>query len=92
MTGTIYVQTRVGLYVTFRNRDGALADPTTVVCKVLSPAGATTTPTVTQDGTGLYHTEVTLTEEGTWSYRFEGTGTVVAAFEENIRVADSAFY
>ncbi len=66
---------------------GALADPTGVVAKFETPANADTTYTygvdgaLVKDATGRYHFDIDVTAAGTWTYRFNGTGTGQAAIE-----------
>ena len=76
----------------------ALADPTTITCKVEEPDGTETPyvyptdPEVIKDAVGKYHLDITVNAEGTWTHRWEGTGAVVAAAEQRFVVRDSAFY
>lgn len=78
--------------VTFTNSAGNVADPTTVSVIYTSPSGTTTTKTyitdseVVKDSTGKYHIDITIDEAGMWYYRWEGTGTLVAAVESFIAV------
>lgn len=62
-----------------------LADPTTVTLTYRvnqgSPVTLTTssTPAIVKDGTGLYHVVLDTTNlPGLWTYRWQGTGAVVA--------------
>jgi hypothetical protein len=74
---------------------GTPADPTAVTAKVKAGDGTVTAYTslqVSKDSTGHYHVDVPLTKAGCWTYRFEATGTVVAAAEEAFNVRTSAFY
>lgn len=64
---------------TFKNSAGVDTDPTAVVARVQDPAGVETTPTVTKSATGIYYIDVTPSLSGTYYYRFEGTGALVAA-------------
>lgn len=78
----------------FRDRDGALVDPTGVTLTVVDPAGAVqtfTTPDFTHPSTGVYETEVTVDAPGYWRYRLEGTvpGDGSAVSEGVICVAES---
>jgi hypothetical protein len=71
-------------------------DPTAIALKVKSAAGVTTTytyalGTVTKSTTGIYYKDVSLTDDGIWYYRFEGTGTVAAAAEGKFEVRRSEF-
>lgn len=83
----------ITLRATFReNVDSAPteADPTLVVCRVKKPDGNVSTPAVTNDaGLGKFSVEVALDQAGTWRYRFEGTGAVIAAGERRFRVRRS---
>lgn len=77
----------------FRDPTGldALVDPSTVTFKLKTPTGTATTSTPTHDSTGRYHADVNVTEAGTWSYRFESTGTYQAAQEGTFYVEQGAF-
>jgi hypothetical protein len=78
------------------DESGAL-DPTTVVCKIRTPAGVETAytygvdPEVVRDSAGAYHFDLLLTEALTWWHRWTGTGLLVAAGEQPIYVEPSAF-
>ena len=92
MPQTYEVGDSVRLEVEFRDSAGALADPTAVQVKVEDPAGTETTYTdETKDATGLYHKDVTATAPGTWQYRWEGSGALVAISEGSFYVKRSAF-
>jgi hypothetical protein len=56
-------------------------NPTAVTVSVKDPAGTVTTPSATNDGTGLYHVDVTPATKGRYAYRFAGSGACVAAAE-----------
>lgn len=72
--------------------NGTPTDPTTVTLRhrmtgdadwmTLTYAGAT----VTKDGTGEYHADVTLTEAGRLYYNWTGTGSCTAAEGGSLRV------
>jgi hypothetical protein len=69
---------------TFTDFAGADTDPTAVTFKIHSPSGIETTRTygvsgITKTGTGIYYSDITLNEGGIWSYRWVGTGSLVAA-------------
>jgi hypothetical protein len=90
---------RVRLTVTFTNTAGTVTDPTTVTCqvKLRYVIGATATTytypaTITKDSTGVFHVDVTPTNEGIWDYRWVGTGTVIAAVEGAFNVPNSEFF
>ncbi len=86
------------LSATFKNSTGAVADPTTATVLVRSPSGVNTTKTyptdaeVVRTSTGVYYFDVTMGESGTWTYRFEGTGSVQAASADKpVQIASSVF-
>jgi hypothetical protein len=54
--------------------DGDWEDPATVTVKVRAPDGTITTATPTNDDTGFYHYDFSLTAPGIWVVRFESTG------------------
>ena len=82
---------------TFTNTAGTATDPTTVVCKVRTPAGVVTTYTYGTDAalvksaTGVYYVDVSLTAVGQWWVRWEGTGTVQQAEEDTFLADESRF-
>lgn len=85
MARTYKYNQKVKLKVKFRDEDGNLADPSSVSLTVKDPAGADTTPSITNDGTGLRSAIVTGNAEGTWHWRWVGTGgTVDGAVDEGI--------
>jgi hypothetical protein len=69
---------------------GALADPTIVTSTLVDPNGTTTTPTTTRNSLGVFYIDVTPTVYGIWTYRFNGTGAVVAQGEQQFFVQDEA--
>lgn len=82
---------------TFTNASDAATDPTTVTCKVKTPAGVTTTylygtdAALVKDSTGVYHLDITASTSGQWWYRWEGTGAVEQADEDTFIIEPSAF-
>lgn len=94
---TYQIGKRVRSSVVFRDVAGAATDPSTVVFKVRTPSGSETTYTygvdaaVVKDATGTYHVDVTLTAAKRWSFRWNGTGALIAASETSIEVEPSAF-
>lgn len=80
--------------VFFTDLNGAATDPTTITAKYQNPAGQETSktyvtdPEVVKDSTGRYHIDITVATAGTWYYRWNGTGAVVAAVEKSF-IADS---
>lgn len=75
--------------------DGVPIDPSAVIFKYKTPAGEITTkiygtdPEVIKDGTGQYHIDVSVEEDGLWSYRVYSTGTGQAAAESEFSVRKS---
>ena len=70
------------------------ADPGNITCRVLNPNGVEADYTglqLTRTGVGAYYVSVLPTIVGTWSYRWEGTGAVVAAHDNTFIVSSSSF-
>jgi len=82
----------------FTDADGAAADPTTLTFRWQTPAGVEasyvygTDDELVKDGTGNYHVDLTIDNDGVWYHRFEGTGTNVAAAESYFVIQQSEFY
>jgi hypothetical protein len=95
MTNEYDVGDLVRIQGTFTDAAGAAFDPDVVTAKYLDPSGnATTDASPTKSATGVYYTDVTIDELGTWYYRFEGTaagGAKQGAEESNFQVAKSQF-
>ena len=72
-------------------QNGANTDPTAVTAKHKDPSGNETTPATTNPNAGHYFFDLTIDEAGTWWYRFEGTGAVVAAAEGTLSVRATQF-
>lgn len=70
-------------------------DPTTVTCKVKTPAAVTTTYVYGVDAalkkasTGIYYLDVDASTYGNWFYRFEGTAPAQAANEVRFIIEQS---
>lgn len=76
MVNVYYAGTTVRLKVVFSDPETAVAvDPTTVTIKTKDPSGTTTSQSVTKDSTGHYHSDVTVSVVGEWSWEAIGTGT-----------------
>jgi hypothetical protein len=80
----------------FTNLAGAATDPTTITLKVRKPDATISTYTyaaaqLTRESAGVFVKSITLDTSGVWTYRFEGTGAVVAADEELLVVEASSF-
>jgi hypothetical protein len=75
---------------------GVATDPTAIICKVKEPDGTISTATyalgqVAKASTGNYTYDFTIDQAGRHWYRFEGTGTVVAAAEADFWARESEF-
>lgn len=88
MSAPYIVTTQIRTTATFRTLLGALSN-TTAVCSVKAPDGTVSTPSVTNDSTGVYHADVTLDQAGTWYVEWQGSGTVIAASDTAIAVRQS---
>jgi uncharacterized protein YfaS (alpha-2-macroglobulin family) len=80
----------VELTGTFKDAAGALASPSSVVCRVKKPDGTllNPNPVVTSPSTGVFKAIVDPDAAGEWWYRFEGTGGTKAAGEGVFKVRD----
>ncbi len=73
------------------------ANPTAVTLLVADPEGdittytATSVPTVLNPSTGVYQCVIIPQIPGIWTYRWVGTGAVVAASERQFEVLPSLF-
>ena len=67
---------------------GVLADPSSMVLKVKTPDGITTSysTTLIHDGSGLYHYDLPLTQAGEHYYRWEATGVDQGAVQDILYV------
>lgn len=83
---------QVRLAVAFTDAAGAAADPSSVTLKYRKPDGSITTiayGSLTHPAVGSFYADVVVDQAGTWSYRFESSGTYVGAEEESFRVRSS---
>ena len=89
------VGTLVRCSVVFKAIDGTVTDPTIIVAKYETPAAAETTKTypdtVVKVSTGRYYIDIDANAAGTWTYRFNGTGTVQATNERTFIVDATVF-
>jgi hypothetical protein len=82
---------------TFKDANGDLQDPSTVVAKIKSPSGGITTYTYGVDinlvriSQGIYSVSVSIGISGLWAYRFQSTGTGQTAGEQQFKVRRSFF-
>lgn len=81
MSNTYVVGDLVRVSCVFTTQGGAFIDPSTVTVTILYPDGTTTTPSVTRDSVGNYHSDVSATQSGRWRYRWAATGTGQSAVE-----------
>lgn len=76
---------------------GSPADPSGVNFFIKSPTNVITEYSfgtdneLVQDSVGYYHVDFIVNEAGTWTYRFEGSGTASGADEETFNVLRSQF-
>lgn len=76
------------LGVTILDAAGNPANATTVVATVAAPDGTTSTPSVTNSGTGLYDIAYTPTQYGRYTIRWVATGTNASAYADEFTVRD----
>ena len=69
---------------------GALVDPNEVEATFTSPAGTTTSATVTRSSVGVDVAQIKLTEPGTWHAIFTTIGNYEGVETQNIRCHDPA--
>lgn len=87
--GYYYIGSQVQDYVAVTNTSGAPTN-TTMACTIYLPDNTTSTPTPTNDSTGVYHISYTTTMAGLHTIRWVATGTVVGADEHTITVKKGA--
>lgn len=92
MANVYLIGVQVRLSATFATSAGVATDPTTVIVKYAAPGASVVTKTygvdaaVVKDSTGHYHIDLDLSTAGEWSYRWTGSGTLVAAAETQMIV------
>ena len=91
MANTYDVGDKVRITGTFKNTAGTDTDPSTIVGKYKDPRGSETTASTTNSATGIYFFATSISAEGTWFFRFTGTGTIEAAGEGRFHARDSKF-
>ena len=87
--GTYDIGNLAALTGTFTNQQGAQADPSSVVMRYKKPNGTILTATPTKSSAGIYSYLLALDIAGTYYFRFEGTGALVAAGDGSLIVTDS---
>lgn len=75
---------------------GTFTDPTDITFEIRDPEGTVETfrfaeATVTRTATGRYEREYLLEKEGSYRWRWQGTGNCAAADEGHIAVRSSPF-
>lgn len=78
----------VAIGVSIKNAAGTLANAGAVTCTVTLPDGTSSTPSVTNSGTGLYDASFTPTQAGRHVVRWVATGTNASAFTDEFTVRD----
>lgn len=73
-----------------------MTDPTTITLRLQTPDGVEAAYTfaaaqVTRDGLGKYSKTITVDQVGTYYYKWESTGTVIAAKEDHFDVKRTEF-
>ncbi len=84
------------LVATFMDEDDVLTTMTTIVWKIIDPAGTVTTEAIgdsTSPSTGVYEWQIpaAFNASGRWVLRAAGTAPIETAAELVVRVRDSAF-
>jgi hypothetical protein len=84
---------RVRLAATFQDLNSNLADPTTITLTIKKPnqpavvyAYALSPALLIRDSVGRYHVDLDLHIAGTWKYKWNGGGAIIAAEEGRIFV------
>lgn len=80
----------------FEDCDGNAVDPSVVTLMYKNSNGTTTVvydgvDGIERVGIGTYQYELDVDVVDLWHYRWEGSGTVIAADEGSFRVSESAF-
>ena len=78
----------VSLGVSIYNSAGALANATTVTAFVVAPDGTSSSPSVTNSGTGLYDISYTPAQYGRYTIRWVASGTNASAYADEFTVRD----
>ena len=84
----------VTLTATLTNAAGAFLTPSAVTLRVLDPLGNETDTllsSLTVVSSGVYSFTLTAITAGIWSYRWESTGTVIAAKDVTFLVTPTIF-
>ena len=76
------------LSATFKNFAGNFADPTSVTLTIKKVGESAETLTPVAGAVGHYSYDYTPLTAGTYNYRFNGTGAIVAAVQGQFTVTD----
>lgn len=83
---------KIKLTGTLTDVSGTPITDATVVFRVITPDNTEIAAALaTLEGSGVYTGIVSITQSGTWKYRFEATGTAEAAEESAFTVKKSDF-
>ena len=88
---------QVRFTVTITDSAAALGDPTGVIFRHTPPGGPVTVQTYQtdaeplRDSLGVFHVDLTLSDVGKHSYRWEASGALIGAVEQKFDVKASAF-
>lgn len=97
MSNTYKLGNSVRARVVFRDVDGDLMDPATVVCMVKIPDGTEASYTygvdvgVVREEEAIYHFWIPTPAAGTYAYRWKGIDAVEVDNEDTFEVDESAF-
>lgn len=92
MPNTYSIGDLIQLTATFTTvATGANINPTTVTFTIRKPDGTQTSPSVTNPSTGVYQTQVSIDQPGTWRWRAVGTGAAQAAMDSAFQVTPNTF-
>ena len=84
------IDTSIELQCVFTNSlTGVYADPTTITLYIIDPTGFQTTQAwpggpIIRDSLGHFHTIITPSISGNWTYKWRGTGTATASSPDTI--------
>jgi Bacterial Ig-like domain (group 1)/YtkA-like len=72
------LNSQVRVLARIKDVNGQLVAGATVTITFTRPDASTTSPSVTNDSVGIYHSDVTLNQAGTWTVAESSTGVVTA--------------
>lgn len=92
----IYTNQPIDIVVTFRTRDGVLADPTDVEFELRQPDGEVVAylyslGEVERESQGVYRLTTNPELSGTWDYRAAGSDVISGVYEGSFVVRPSVF-